>query len=103
VERVLESRAHHIAATALGCRMRPIHFVAAVLATALLTSLATLALTAQPTSAQPTPTTPVAIAPGPSGMWIAYGNRVVICVQSTPEITGQPPPAPRCGAPTRLP
>ena len=83
--------------------MRPLHLALALLLTALFSTLLTLALTPRPTAAQPTPTTDVAIAQGPTGMWIVRGNQVTICVQTSPEIAGQPPPPPRCGTAARLP
>ena len=83
--------------------MRPIHLALTIVATAVLASLLTIALAPRPTSAQPSPDQHVAIAQGPQGMWVVYGGKVVICHQYAPEITGQPPPAPRCGTPARLP
>lgn len=83
--------------------MRPFHVALAILATAGLTAVTTLLVAPHPSAAQPGPDRHVAIAQGPQGMWIVYGNQVAICHQYAPEITGQPPPAPRCGTPARLP
>lgn len=44
---------------------------------------------------------PVAIAPGPGGMWIVYGNRLRVCVAGE-RPAGIDPFTPECGEPLSL-
>lgn len=44
---------------------------------------------------------PVAIAPGPGGMWIVYGNRLRVCVAGELP-AGVQPFTPECGEPVAL-
>lgn len=44
---------------------------------------------------------PVAIAPGPGGMWIVYGNRLRVCVAGN-RPAGVEPFTPECGEPLSL-
>lgn len=44
---------------------------------------------------------PVAIAPGPGGMWIVYGNRLRVCVAGALP-AGVQPFTPECGEPLAL-